>query len=257
MAGEIHTTNAGAAAGSRAGRFIESRRRSALGVPEVVALAVSALLLVAALSAYFLFLRPQRARLEALRDEQGRLTRQLEEARSTGQQSESTQASVDKILASLEDFETTRLSENTFQTQNDIINELNDLIRRHGLNLSGGGMKFEALGAGGQQRSSSAAKPVQNVFPGIGIDLSVEGAYPALRRFIRDVESDPRFVVINSVELEGIKDTGARPAAPAGDVPGAAPAPVATRGSLVALRLEMAAYFRRTPATEVSGPTQQ
>lgn len=246
MAGEIHTTNPGAAPGSRAGRFLESRRRSAVGVPELAALAVAALLLVTALSAYFLYLRPQRARLATLREEQARLERQLREARSTGQQSESTQASVDKILASLQDFETQRLGENTYQSQNDIINELNALIRRHGLSLSGGGMKFETLGAGAQQRSSSAAKPIQNVFPGIGISLSVEGAYASLRRFIRDVEADPRFVVINSVELEGIKDTGARTAAPAGD--SASGAPAGPRGSLVALRLEMAAYFRRPAA---------
>ena len=246
MAREAHTPKTGARLGARAGQFFAARRRSALGVPEVVALVAASVLLVVALSSYFLYLRRASTRLDGLKEEQARLERQLQEARSTGQKSESTQESVDKILASLQDFETQRLGENTYQNQTDVINELNSLIHRHGLRISGGltYTQFEAGGAGGQRAASGASKPIQQVFPGIGISLSVEGNYPSLRRFIRDVESDPRFVVINSVELEGITDPGARPPIPGVAAPGAAPAPTA-RGTLVSLRLDMAAYFRR------------
>ncbi len=101
----------------------------------------------------------------------------------------------------------------------------------------------------------SAQRVVQSIFPGIGVTLTVEGAYPNLRRFIRDIEGDRRqFIVINTVELEGVSDANAaEPFAPPvtnGAVPGAQPPPQApTRGALVSLRLDMATYFRRAAAS--------
>lgn len=243
---------------ARAGvrRFLVSRQRSRLGVPEIVALGAAALLLLAALASYMLFLRPQRARLEALREEQGRLERQLQAARSEGQQSESTQASVERILVSLRDFEEQHLSGNTPDGTTIVIKKLNDLIRRHSLRISGGlaFTPFETGGApGAQPRSTGVSKPIQAVYPGIGISVSVEGRYADLRRFIRDVEMDERFVVINSIELEGITDTAARNFSdvepPAGEGPVASPpSGPAARGTFVSLRLDMATYFRRPGA---------
>jgi hypothetical protein len=72
------------------------------------------------------------------------------------------------------------------------------------------------------------------------------------------VESSRHFIVVNSVELEGITESGSF-AAPADPVPAdpsaegaAAAAPVTpvgpTSGRLVSLRLDMAAYFRRATA---------
>jgi hypothetical protein len=67
------------------------------------------------------------------------------------------------------------------------------------------------------------------------------------------VETDERFVVINSIELEGITDTAARNFSavepPAGEDPVAPPSSGPTaRGTFVSLRLDMAAYFRRPGA---------
>jgi hypothetical protein len=100
---------------------------------------------------------------------------------------------------------------------------------------------------------------VQSVFPGIGVTLTVEGTYPNLRRFIRDIEGDRRqFVVVNTVELEGVTDaSAAEQLAPPvingempGEMPGAAPqTQTPTRGALVSLRLDMATYFRRAAAS--------
>src|SRR5205085_8808163 len=108
--------------------------------------------------------------------------------------------------------------------------------------------------------------------------LTVEGTYANLRRFIRDIEADRQFVVVNTVELEGVSDSGAglapgaaatgtappspltprgapAPAVPVnpegGPLPGAqavAPPTGPARGALVSLRLDMAAYFRRAAA---------
>ncbi len=91
---------------------------------------------------------------------------------------------------------------------------------------------------------------MQSTFPGIGVTLTVEGGYANLRRFVRDVEADRQFVVINTVELEGVTDTDAPPpvAPPDGTDPNAVAAPTSARGTLVSLRLDMAAYFRRAGA---------
>jgi Tfp pilus assembly protein PilO len=260
----------GAAAGAAAAnvrRFLASRQRSRLGLPEMIALAAAAVLLAAALSSYFLLLRPQRARLERLADEQGRLERALRGAEADGQVSESTQASVERILASLQEFEAGHLGTPTRLSTTEVAGELNRMILRHNLHISGGldFTQFEGQGeAGGRQtraQQTGASRPVQTVFPGVGIQISVEGPYANLRRFIRDVESqDERFIVINSVELEGVTDSRSRSSAPV--LPGAAEAPATPAapptsrgGALVSLRLDMAAYFRRgavAPAPEAT-----
>jgi Tfp pilus assembly protein PilO len=230
---------------ARAGRFASSRQRSLLGVQEIIALAIAALLVVAALASYLLFLRPQRVRLAELTEERNRLERQLQNARDEGQQSESTEADVEKILTSLVDFESRHLGENTQQSEWDVVGKLNELLSRHGLerNAKLSYTKFDVSGEGGRQSVTGASRPIQAVFPGIGISLTVEGSYHSLRRFITDVESDPRFIVINTVELEGITESGANVSiSPDGTM--TAPAP-AQRGTLVSLRLDMAAYFRR------------
>jgi Tfp pilus assembly protein PilO len=252
MARNIPTPKAGAQTGrasaslrARAGRFVEARQRSVLGMPEVVALVVAAVMLAAALAAFFLYLRPQQARFASLSEEQGRLERQLAGARDEGLKNESTQESVERILASLQEFESRRLGENTQQSEWDMVGKLNDLLQRHGLEPNAK-LSYTPFAVGGRQPAQAGtSRPIQAVFPGIGISLTVEGNYQSLRRFITDVESDPRFIVINSVELESITDPSA-PVGPVGVAPGDSPAPAPTsRGALVSLRLDMAAYFRR------------
>jgi hypothetical protein len=142
---------------------------------------------------------------------------------------------------------------------------LNRLILKNNLRISGG-VNFRQLqetvpGADGTtpraRRPSSSGDETgqrieQSIFPGIGVTLTVEGVYPNLRRFIRDIEADRQFVVINTVELEGVTDSNAAEApAPAvtGVEPGAVAQPQApSRNALVSLRLDLAAYFRRAAA---------
>src|SRR5207248_9039441 len=135
-----------------------------------------------------------------------------------------------------------------------------------GLRISGGisFTEFQEAVPGAEQSQpqrrvggdETAARVVQSVFPGIGVTLTVEGTYPNLRRFIRDIEADNQFVVINTVELEGVTDSSAAsqsalaqaqapstvmPENPMAAVPPAAPTVTITRGALVSLRLDMAA----------------
>ena len=248
---------------SRLEQFLSARRRSALGLPELAALAAAALLLFAAVCSYLFLLRPQRARLAAATAEREGLQRQLQTMQGTLTENRDTQSSVREILTSLEKFEIDHLGI-AGGGSTGVIEELYRLLERNKLRVSGG-MSYVQLqeavpgatpvrpgAARAGEREGAQQRIVQSVFPGVGVTLTVEGPYPALRRFIRDVEASRHFIVINAVELEGITESGssapvvaADPADPAGN--GAAPAapPV---GRQVSLRLEMAAYFRRAGA---------
>ncbi|HEX8475747.1 MAG TPA: GspMb/PilO family protein [Pyrinomonadaceae bacterium] len=259
---------------ARLAQFRGSRQRNILGLPEIIALVASGVLFVAALFSYFYFLLPQRTRLQRAGEERTKLQNELRLSTEGIKESESTQASVEEILKSLEDFENRHLVARNEATTA-VIEELNTLIRRNRLSIATG-VSFTQLDEAptddapqdGQQTQQTRrpaptgiAKSLQSVFPGIAVSLTVEGSYPNLRRFIRDIEADRRFIVINTVELEGITDAGARAAAAASAAAGAATeqggAPSSTGGrppaaggaTLVSLRLDLAAYFRRTNAT--------
>ncbi|HYE13874.1 MAG TPA: hypothetical protein VD968_05465 [Pyrinomonadaceae bacterium] len=241
--------------------FRGSRRRSALGLAEVGALGAAALLLLGAVLSYLFLLVPQRSRQQSLAAERESLQRQLMGERANFTERQSTQESVREILSSLERFEMKNLGPASSGVKT-VYEELNRLILKNKLRISGGinytqlqetapGQPAQQRG-GARQQQEGGARVVESIFPGIGVTLTVEGAYANLRRFIRDIESDPRqFVVINTIELEGVTDSNSGASVASQALPGdgttpAAPATPGVRGStLVSLRLDMAAYFRR------------
>ncbi|MCA1631393.1 MAG: hypothetical protein LC785_08695 [Acidobacteria bacterium] len=261
MRREEHTTDTGVAraarepraAASRAGRVGDrlarlrgSRRTSFLGVPEMIALAAACALLALAFAAYFLMLVPERSRLAASERERQQLQAQIRAAGETREHDRTTGETVSRILQSLTRFEADALGpRGTGDKQ--LIEELNQKIARSGLARAQFTFIYQddtqaGANQSSQQRAagnlSGSARRRQTVFPSTDISLSIEGNYANLRRFIRDVESSRRFVVINGVQLEGINETSAD---------------AATRGALVALRLDMSAYFR--PAGAISMTT--
>ena len=230
-----------------------SRQRSLLGVPEIVALTAAAVLLLAAVASYFFVLAPERVRLRERQEERKRLQAILDNSTEGLKRGESTQATVDEIVGSLESFESAHLSSLRSEGSTALIEELNRLIRNNNLRITTGVSftQFDEVvpgaAAGRQQRrqvTAGSARALQNVFPGIGVNLTVEGAYPNLRRFIRDVEADNQFIVVNSIELEGATDSNAS----------RAPGERGAGGTLVSLRLDMAAYYRRANAPGGEAP---
>jgi hypothetical protein len=254
---------------TRIDTFRATRRRGAVGVPEFAALGVAALLLLTAVLAYLFLLVPQRSRNASLEAERADLQRLLASQQSNIGDRRDTQQRVSEILSSLGRFEVDHLGLAGSGTKT-VIEELNRLIIKDGLRISGGvqytQLQEVAPGAEERQRRNTseetAQRVVQSIFPGTGVTLTVEGTYPNLRRFIRDIEADRQFVVINAVELEGVTDSNAAqqtapqvaaPPAVAPETPGAQPqtqmqVQTPSRGALVSLRLDMAAYFRRATA---------
>ena len=218
-----------------------ARPAGTIRLPEVAALAVAALLLTLAASAYSFMYVPARSRLAALETERAQLQAKLRASSEGVERNESTQASVDKIVTSLSEFETTALASRDSQTTTAVIGELNDKTRRHSLaraqfsfshldeTVPGQTAAARAAAAGGRAANASQR---ESVFPAIDISLTIEGPYGNLRRFIRDIEQSRRFIVINGIQLEGVSDTGN-----------------SARAALVSLRLDMSAHFRRSGAT--------
>jgi hypothetical protein len=229
-------------------------RRGFLGLPELIALACAALLLLAAVSAYLFLLRPARTRLQGLTTERATLETRIAAARGEFTTRQDTQSSVREILTSLQSFETEHLGV-AGDGGTRVYEELHSLMLKNNLRLSGGASYTQLQEAApeasptrrqGQRSEGGGPRIVQSVFPGVGVTLTVEGTYPNLRRFVRDVEASRQFVVINTVELEGVSDASRI------DTSGArndGSQPAAGSGSrLVSLRLDMAAYFRRGAA---------
>ena len=252
---------------TRLGALNIKRGRGALGVPEVAALGVAALLLMTAVLSYLFLLAPQRSRKEALEAERRELELRLKDQQSVLGHGQDTQQRVGEILTSLNVFEVDKLGQASSGSKT-VIEEMNRLIVKDNLRISGGisftQLQETAPGADqnqSQRREEGAQRIVQSVFPGIGVTLTVEGTYSNLRRFIHDIEADRQFVVIDAVELEGVTDSNAPSSSTAAvppssltaeALPGAPPAAATpstpSRGALVSLRLDMAAYFRRANA---------
>lgn len=243
---------------SRVLRRRESDIPGLLGGPELVALGSSALLLVIALLAYFYFLVPARSRLAGLQLQRDSLQRQLQTSREGMKTENDAQTSIAAIVQSVREFEDQRLPSRDEQRMA-LYNELNTLIHKNNLRNTAGPTYTQLNGAGetatGTTASGSSQTPAnqrwQTVYPGIGINLTVEGAYPNLRHFLRDIEASRQFIVINGVEIEGARDVESSAAQSPRSAPGAAePAPVS-------LRLNMTAFFRRSANDESPAPGVQ
>ena len=221
--------------------FKFSREQGIFGIAELIGLAGSVLILVLVIVAYLYFLVPARARRESLQLERSQLQSQLRNSQEVVRQGLSTEATVQNITQSLDAFESKQL-QGTDRGRMGLYDSLNDLIRKNGLRNTSG-PTYSPLDPAGSKTGASGARSAntkwQSVYPGIVISVTVEGPYQNLRRFVRDIEANKQFIIINSVELEQATETNSSPqveGAPAGGA----------RGSLVSLRLEMATYFQRS-----------
>src|SRR6266404_1801999 len=89
-------------------RFDQMKRAPALnmiGLPELIGLAGAALLAVLTIFAYFYFYVPAALRLKSSESDRARLQAQRQSSGTLLQENQSTSETVNKINASLEDFE--------------------------------------------------------------------------------------------------------------------------------------------------------
>jgi len=231
---------------ARLQRFNSSRGQRILGPAEVIGVAGSFLILLLVIVSYLYFLLPARSHLDALESERSRLQTQLRTSQDLVTQGRSTEARVQDITQSLEDFENKKLV-GANSGRLGLYDSLNLLIRKNGLRNTSGPAYVPLEPADSKAATTgtrSANTKWQSIYPGIAISVTVEGQYPNLRRFIQDIETNRQFVIMNSVELERATETNSLPSTE-GEPTGA------TRAALVSLRLEMASYFQRSTTEDV------
>lgn len=213
-----------------------------IGVPELAGAAFAVLLFALAAFSYFYLLAPAQTQRNELIDERTR-SQALLNSSNDGAEDAAQNASPAEIIASLRRFEAEHLPAQT-EGQTRIIIELNEIVRRN--NVRNPKLDFttlEAIDASGDTaaritRRSDGAQ-LQAVYPGIGVQLSVEGDYQNLRRLIRDIESSTQFVVVNGIEFEDVTTQSGTNAG----------------GSVVGLQLNLATYFRPNAVVKTNTET--
>ena len=232
---------------------------SLIGLPELIGLAGAVLLVLITAFAYFYFYLPAQSRLRSSQLERDRLQGEVLASDWNLKKTETVTEEVNKINASMQDFESNWLSQASSGRML-LYSTLNNLIKGNGLRNTAGPSysALAPLGTKTQVQPTASAETQSNakwqtIYPGIAVSVTVEGPYQRVRNFVRDIETSRQFLIINAVELESVTQSGfaeeALPVAPSrGVVPGAARVP-GGRGTLVSLRLEMATYFQR-PATD-------
>lgn len=221
----------------------KTRRQGALGLAEIIGLTVAGFTLLLVLIGYFYFLVPAQSRLNAALLERDRLQKQVRVTQDEFTKGLGTKATVEKITESLNDFENVRLVERAGGRML-LYEDLNQLISRNGLRNTAGPTytTLESLGtrsaaAASAAASNTAATKWQSAYPGIAVNVTVEGPYPNIRHFVRDIESGKQFIIINAVELERATESNTQPTESGKSANG-----------LVSLRLDLAVYFQKTGA---------
>lgn len=254
------------------------------GPAEIGAVAAGSLVIIAALTVYFFLTLPAQREIERNRATRDRLEQDLASAREKYGSITSTETQVAKLISSVTEFENQFLPvASTGRTS--LYQRLNGLIASHGLvNTSGpdyAALEIADQGDNNQTDQERGRAKYRSLFPGAYVTMTLEGSYSNLRRFIREIETANDFVVISAVELEpsDSQQSDKKPAAESqdpdipdrsyGGVPtgpgfgqrSMGPQPQRpkgrTLGEVVSLRLEMAAYFRRTNISALPPATGQ
>jgi len=240
-----------------------------IGLPELIGLIGAAILAVTVVFAYLYFYLPANSRRVSVELERTQLLGLVQQERTKVQDDDTTSHKVARINASLEDFESNWLPLET-SGRLSLYTVLNNLIKSNGLrNTAGPGYSaLEVIGTKTQAQPGITAEKQtiakwQSIYPGIAVTVTVEGPYQNITHFVRDIETSRQFLIINAIELEGVKQSGGpqeqpltmpqlgptksvkNPKSSAASVT-APPAEIAGgRGGLVSLRLDMATYFQR------------
>jgi hypothetical protein len=214
---------------------------------EVKVSGLEAVVLVATLGfggyvAYFYFneVRPISGQIQAVKDESAALRSKRAEEIKVAAAREQQRIQAEQIKNSLYNFEGyLRISETGKAA---LIDELEDLAKKH--KILTGDMGFKAVEAqplvdeNGQLLREAMRSDKLDVYPALGLDTSVIGDYPNLRRFLADVEKNRQFWVINAIAFQGEADK-------ARAVGKGRPLQLGPDAVPVTLKVEMESFFRK------------
>ncbi|MEZ5305945.1 MAG: hypothetical protein R2684_02245 [Pyrinomonadaceae bacterium] len=236
------------------------------GPMEIAAVAFAGFLLALALAFYLVFVVPAQRELASGRAQRDSLERELISAREKWGDIRDTETQVAKLITSAEDFENVALKDESIGTSA-IYQRLNVLIAAYGLRNTEGPnyvpLEDAANTAGGQGDGTRRGRDkFRSIYPGIFISTTVEGTYPNLRRFLRDIETSGEFVAVTAVELEPSDNEKRNDSQTASGTDKDENKTVSNirkgryKGQVVSLKIEMAAYFRRPGGQRTTRPEE-
>ena len=234
--------------------------RGMFGIPEIIGLALSGLLVLITVLAYLYFLLPAQLRLKNLQQERTETENSIRKLKEVVGENISRDDQIKKINESVVSFEQKFLRNRAVGRMN-LYQELNEIIRRNNLRNTAG-PNYAALdpinpNAPKTQAAKAGTARWQSLFPGISVSVTVEGPYANIRRFIHDLEANNQFVIINAVQLEGEEGSNSSASVSEG---GINPTIQPTNGAgnatnIVSLRLDLAIYFQRDGQEAVTNET--
>ena len=174
------------------------------GVPEIAAVAVSSLVALLVIVIYFFWVVPSDRELARNRSEADRLEAEVMSARSKYGEITDTQSQVEKLVLSVDDFESRFLPIST-TGQTALYQKINGLIAAYGLvNTSGpdyAPLETSEFGTDEGSGDDKGRSKFRSLYPGVYVTTTVEGSYQNLRRFIREIETGRDFIIVSAVEL--------------------------------------------------------
>jgi hypothetical protein len=193
---------------------------------------------------YVTKVQPLNTQIEELKARQQLILNESLSNKKRLEQIEKQRANSEGILNSLARFEAHLRQGQTGKAA--IIDEFEELAKTH--KIITGDLDFKPVEA--QPLLDSQGQPIKeaiqneriNIYPALGLEASVIGDYPNLRRFLADLEKSRQFLIVNAVAFQGEADklklatATNRGRMPQLDNPNSIP---------VTLKIEMATYFRK------------
>lgn len=248
------------------------------GPMEIATLGGAMLALLALILAYLFVVVPSNSEVERMRAQTDKLDKDLASAKAKYGDITDSKTHALKLARSVDDFQT-RFLPVAATGGTAVAKRINGLLAAYSLTNTTGPM-YSPLdlddGSKSQTEDGQGKEKFKSLFPGMYITMTVEGSYQNLRRFIREIETTQQFVVISTISIEPSdsekkekqaqqQQQGMQPGVIPGDPNGFGGMPMQPQpsapsapkgkmhGEVVALRLEMAAYYRRAdfaPALE-------
>jgi Type II secretion system (T2SS), protein M subtype b len=226
--------------------FVRARntvRRARLSVAEIAFLG-AAMIFASGVALFYSYKVLPLGYMVAARQRQIKdLKAQIEKLNTEERKRRDQASNAEKILESLSGFESRLTPDERGMTQ--IINEIDALSSTHKV-LAGDStyrpeaadeLQFDENG-NPKPRPNKDKKP--KIYPNLGVETTVLGDYPNLRRFLSDLERSRQFLIVNSLTFQGGDDRIARQLAKGGkqvQLSSAESVPVS-------LKIELDTYFK-------------
>ena len=175
------------------------------GPVEIATVGVALLAVLTTILLYIFIVLPAQKELEANRAQRDELEKQMMSARGKYGSITTTEARVAELVESVTNFEDRHLF-NSSVGKTALYQRINGLIGSYGLTNTTGPdyapLEIDLRQNVQQSEQTQSGKDkYRSIFPGEYVTMTVEGSYQNLRRFIREIETSPQFVVISNVDL--------------------------------------------------------